>query len=264
MPSSASSLASNETDLYGVDVAVDRTTSGVVSRSYNILLNDTSSVSTAFNITNLAKGTTHLFKVAAWNEYGLSPTSLPSEPKTSELIVKITLNGLTVATFDTAAQNSYLTVMSTITGHDVNNFIITNVQNVGSGGRRLMLEGSRNLLLATEDSTVVHSSRFLDGKINVEIQDLSGSVHLYPRRRRLNDAIEVTTVLNNVSVTQGYNAETSINVAVASVDPLTSLVLQLNNASVAVTTATIDSETIRNFENYLKICNYVKAPGLPH
>ena len=107
-----------------------------------------------------------------------------------------------------------------------------------------MLEGSRNLLLATEDSTVVHSSRFLDGKINVEIQDLSGSVHLYPRRRRLNDAIEVTTVLNNVSVTQGYNAETSINVAVASVDPLTSLVLQLNNASVAVTTATIDSETI--------------------
>ena len=240
----ASSLASNETHLYGVDVAVDRTTSGVVSRSYNILLNDTSSVSTAFNITNLAKGTTHLFKVAAWNEYGLSPMSLPSEPKTSELIVKITLNGLTVATFDTAAQNSYLTVMSTITGHDVNKFVITNVQNVGSGSRRLMLEGSRNVLMATEDSTVVHSSRVLDGKINVEIQDLSGSVHLYPRRRRLNDAIEVTTVLKNVSVTQGYNAETSINIAVASVEPSTSLVLQLNNASVAVTTATIDSETV--------------------
>jgi hypothetical protein len=229
---------------YDIDVRIDTTTNGIASRNYETCNNLTNGI--AFNISTLEKGSTHLFRVAAWNEAGLSSYSLPSEPKTSEMIVKLKLNGISVSDFGDDAQVNYLNILANIIDTDVINLKITNILDVtdGTSSRRLRtLEQEDN---NNPNPDIINTLQY---KIETEPTDsIYSIVKQRIQQRHLSHggthAIQVTTVLFNISASQGVEAETSINNAIASEDPTTSFVAQLNNASIATTTVVVNSEVI--------------------
>jgi hypothetical protein len=230
---------------------------GIAENNYTLWLNSTNSRDTRLNITGMQKGTSHLFKVAVWNEAGLSVQSLPSEPKSSAMSFAVSLGGVTESAFDGDAQTAYLQVIAQLLSVPVNDLEITGVEEISDGGRRQrrMQAQQNDIDRSVRDVQIDYEVEAQwERDFGVERHDSSSSSSLRSSRsssssrsfdpildRRFlgsSTMLRISTTLRNVSATQAATASADLKMAVADTGE-NGLSQNLQNVSIATTGTTL-------------------------